>query len=439
MKLSLLATTLTTLLVSSVSAAPKGEHGPIDTTRGPKLFEPPRARRGGYTYVDEFSIKVNGEMDSAAGMAIKGTLDATADTKTVVTSLEGGKMKLDMLLENVKGSVQSFMMTVNCDSNDRAHSDPQCAPLFDVVGAEETMVVDEEGNIYEITTPDGQTLEMVPPPVEAEPEQVLMHQETLAGKFRANQFAASHHLDKSHQLLKLIPDHAVRPGDSWIDDVDMEGMGTFKGNSVLMGYTTYEDRDCAVFEFEGTLHIDVTQLAGILGVDDPSLLPSNMTDAEISNVIIWDYEDDISRWAQVNITTSFDMPNILNPVDPKPVQVPVSVVLSLNTDITVRPDHEEEQQSSSSGMEYRGYNEASQAKEKSGEYQDSSSFSSNSGGKKKSGGWGKTFFFLFMLAGVGAAGYVYYKKREGDDFFVRPTYEFSPVGAEPIYNSNGFI
>lgn len=391
-----------------------GKFGDIETNRAPRLFDPPKARKAGYSYADEVLIDVNAEMD-AMGISLKGSFDAKGDMEMRVTAESGGSVKIDMAVENMAAQLASPLLNFHCDSNDRSNSDDTCQDFFDAVGAEETLLIDRDGNLLEMTTPDGETFNVAG-----------MEQQTLVDKFKANQLAASHHADKMHQFLKLIPDHAVRPGDTWIEDLDLDRIGNFKGESSLKGYTNYQGADCAVFYLEGNLHLDIDLLAQAIGVD-PGALPLHEADAHVINEILWDVDDQIARWLTVNITTSFD---IVNPLSPDPndkstVRIPAELWFALATDITKRPGQEDETVDATESPVYRSPDYDSGVT-----YPDEPA--STSGG---AGGVFKGVFFGILVGAAAVGGFLAYKKRQESWDFVRPSYEFSPVSVEPIYSS----
>jgi hypothetical protein len=330
--------------------------------------------------------------------------------ETHVTGQSGGSFKIEVAIQNVVADLSSPLMSFHCDSNDQTHSDLACVDLFAVVGAKESLLIDKDGNLLEMTTPDGQTLNVA-----------AMEQTTLQSQFQANQLAASQHFDKSQQFLELIPDHAVRPGDTWIDDITFDEYGNFKGTSQLIGYTNYQGSDCALFRFDGTLHLDVSIIGRAVGLD-PAQLPKNLQDTVVANEILYDVKDEIIRWAEVNLTTSFD---IANPMAPNQdaannAHIPVELTLSMATDILSRPDHEEKEPEASTTGSYRAY----------------SPEKTSSGGSSSSGGGAfKGVFFALLVGCAAVGGFLYYKKQQESWEFIRPNYSFSPVAAEPIYES----
>ena len=395
-------------------ARPDADYTVDTSNKAPVFFDQPKARKGGYTYTDELGVGIKASMASG-GMNMKGSFEAMGDVETKVFNTGTGGKKMELTVQNVEADLKSFLMNMHCDSNNRKKSDADCAELFEIVGETETVEVDAAGELAGITTFDGEHIDM----------QMLTEAAngmTLNDKFSANQFAASTHFDKTSQMLKLIPDHAVRPNDSWIDNVEMGGLGTFKGNSFFQGYTNYEGSNCAVFYFEGTLHLDISSIAQAVGADI-SALPSNMTDAKITNVIFWDVQDKISRFAEANVSTSFD---IANPMDPTSgeVHIPVELNVFMASDIIARPDKDDE-------LDQEGSATASYVSAPESSSRSSSSSSSSSSG----GGFFKGTFFVIVVGAAAAGGFFLYKKRQDElegGGFVRPSYEFSPVGAEPM-------
>lgn len=416
MKFSLATLALASLATTVLSKETWGEYK-LDTKRAPTFFETPKARKGGYGYADMFSMGVSGEMD-AEGMKISGSMTASGDTIMEVTDRSEGGEQVDIVVNNLKVDVKSFMMNLHCDSNDRGKSSPDCeyAGVYDLIGTTETIEIDEEGNLASITGPDGDTIDMA----EIEDEMALQKQ-------LLDQLSASQHFDKHAQILKLIPDHAVKPGDSWIDNVDMGAMGTFTGNSYLKGYITdYKGSDCAVFYFEGNLHLDVTQIAGLMLGPDVSVqdkqelnmeleaLPK-MVDAKITNVIYFDHKDNLPRFAQSNFSTTIEMPNPMDPTDPSTMHIPIESTFSLSTDITSRPE--------GSLMEVQTYSTYS---------------TSNSESSSSSGGSGKTAMSVVFLFGLAAVAGLVVKKRRQEaentgNHAAIPAYEFTPVANETEY------
>jgi hypothetical protein len=419
MKFSLATLSLAGLATTVLSKDTTWGDYKLDTKRAPTFFETPKARKGGYDYADFFSMGVSGSMD-AEGMTLSGSMTANGDTSMVVTDMPGGGEKVDVVVNNLKVDVKSFMANLQCDSNDRAKSSPDCelSGMYDVIGTTESLVIDEEGNIASVTLPDGETLDTVD--LEAE---MAMQKQFL------DQLSASQHFDKHAQILKLIPDHAVKPGDSWIDNVDMAGFGTFTGNSYFKGYISdFKGSDCAVFYFEGNLHLDVSQIATMMVGPDVSVLDKQemnmdlealpkMVDAKITNVIYFDHKDNLPRFAQSNFSTTFDVPNPMDPTDPNIMHVPIEATFSLSTDITSRPE--------GSVMEATAYSTTSNSNSSSG------------------GGSGKfimSVVFLFGLAAV--TGLVVQKRRQeaqntGNQFQPSiPDYEFTTVANEnePMYS-----
>ena len=416
-----------TLLALAVAAptAIKARPDPnyvVDTSnKAPVLFHQPKARKGGYTYTDEMGVGIKASMDSG-GLNMKGSFEAMGDLESKVTNTANGGKKMELTIQNIDADLKSFIMSMHCDSNNRKKSDPDCEEIFKLVGETETVEMDAAGEIIGVTTFEGDHIDM-------QMMTEMSNAMTLDDKFSANQFAASMHIDKTSQMLKLIPDHAVRPTDSWIDDVEMGGLGTFKGNSFFQGYTNYKGSNCAVFYFEGSLHLDISSIAQAVGAD-VSDLPSNMTDAKITNVIFWDMQDQISRWGEANVSTSFD---IANPMDPSggQVHIPVDLNVFLATDIIVRPDKDDEVDGDDTYDTATPYVSAPESSS-------SSRSSSNSGSSSGGGGFFKATFFVIVVGAAGAGGFMLYKKRQEElqgGGFVRPAYEFSPVGAQPIYNS----
>jgi len=418
---ALLAATAATTTVVMAQPDPNYQ---IDTSnKAPRLFDPPSARKGGYTYADELSAALTTEVE-LGGMDMKMSLDAKGDMEMVVEDrgVLGGT-KTDITVKNVLANVNSFMMQVHCDSNDRGHSSHDCAELFEIVGETETIEMDDNGELVSLETFDGQS-------VNTAQIQEATNAMTLDSKWQANQFAASTHMNKASQMFKLIPDHAVRPGDSWIDDLDLQDLGTFKGNSQFQGYTTYKGSECAVFSFEGNLHIDISTMAKALGAD-PTTLPNNLTDTHVTSVIFWEVDGEFSRWAQANFTTSFDMPNPMDPTDEVPMHIPIELTMSLATDITKRPEHEvpsggaqESYYSTSINNNHAAYSAPTKEKESSG------------------GGYFSGIFAALAVGMVVAGGFVFYKKRqEFNQEFIRPSYQFAPVGVDeqPIMASTNPI
>lgn len=399
----------------TVVARPDANYVVDASNKAPVLFHQPKARKSGYTYQDELGVGIKASMDSG-GLNMKGSLEAMGDMESKVSNAANGGKKMELTVQNIDVDLKSFLMSVHCDSNNRKKSDPDCDEIFEIVGETETVEMDAAGEVVGITTFEGKHIDMQ---MLAEAANGM----TLNDKFSANQFAASTHIDKTSQMLKLIPDHAVRPTDSWIDDVEMGGLGTFKGNSFFQGYTNYKGSSCAVFYFEGSLHLDISSIAQAVGAD-VSDLPSNMTDAKITNVIFWDTQDQISRWAEANVSTSFD---IANPMDPSggEVHIPVDLNVFLASDIIARPDKDEVDEDESDAAPYVSAPESSS----------SSRSSSNSGSSSGGGGFFKGTFFVIVVGAAAAGGFFLYKKRQDElqgGGFIRPSYEFSPVGAEPM-------
>ena len=58
--------TLAAFAASSVSAfdGNTGKIGEVDTNRAPRIFDPPKAPRAGYTLASEIKIDINAEMDA---------------------------------------------------------------------------------------------------------------------------------------------------------------------------------------------------------------------------------------------------------------------------------------------------------------------------------------------------------------------------------------
>jgi hypothetical protein len=77
MKLSLVIAAMTAASGTAFDST-TGKYGAVDTTRAPRFFDPPKARKPGYSYADEVKIAVAAEMDTM-GLALKGTFDATGD------------------------------------------------------------------------------------------------------------------------------------------------------------------------------------------------------------------------------------------------------------------------------------------------------------------------------------------------------------------------
>lgn len=412
MRISCANTLVVLSLVSpTVWARPDADYTIDTSNKAPVFFDQPKARKGGYTYTDEIGVGIKASMASG-GINMEGSFEAMGDVETTVSNTANGGKKMELTVKNVDADLKSFLMNMHCDSNNRKKSDADCAELFEIVGETETVEVDAAGDLLGLTTFDGEHIDM----------QMITEAAngmTLNDKFSANQFAASTHFDKTSQMLKLIPDHAVRPNDSWIDDVEMGSLGTFKGKSFFQGYTNYEGSNCAVFYFEGSLHLDISSIAQAVGAD-VSALPSNMTDAKITNVIFWDVQDKISVWAEANVSTSFDMANPMDPTGSE-VHIPVELNVFLATDITARPDKDDEADQATSSYV--------SAPESSSTSRSSSSSSSSSGG-----GFFKGTFFVIVVGAAAAGGFLYKKRQdelEGSGL-VRPSYEFSPVGAEPM-------
>eukprot|EP00339_Tiarina_fusa_P026964 CAMPEP_0117022960 /NCGR_PEP_ID=MMETSP0472-20121206/17192_1 /TAXON_ID=693140 ORGANISM="Tiarina fusus, Strain LIS" /NCGR_SAMPLE_ID=MMETSP0472 /ASSEMBLY_ACC=CAM_ASM_000603 /LENGTH=342 /DNA_ID=CAMNT_0004728955 /DNA_START=18 /DNA_END=1046 /DNA_ORIENTATION=- len=341
-------------------------------------------------------------------------------------------------MENIVMNLNAVMFELHCDTNDPEHSDrPDCDELLAMNGMTETVETDTNGDVTQITTFGGQTftaeeLGLLPsggsggaPPPPAPPAAVV-GDNSLDGQFQAQQFAASMHFDKHEEIIKLLPDHAVNPGDSWIDNVDMNGMGVFKGTSYLKGYTSYgkDNAACAVFYFEGSLHLDMTAIAVMLGpeVEDGDL-PQSMTDAKITSAIFWDVKDEMVRWAQANVTTTLEMDNPMAG-DGTTVAVPLELSLKMESDILVRPAGDAADTASSSTLSGVPMSEASSKQDE----------------KQKGGAGAGRFLVVLLLVGSVGGGYYVYRKREDDRImqFYRPAntgaaqYEFSSFASESI-------
>jgi hypothetical protein len=406
----------------------------IETTRGPRFFNPPPPRKAGFTYNDDFRMDLTGTLDSGMGMTMTGSFDVDVDVESKLSqgAAGPGSLKVEITMENLVANLIALMFQLHCDSNDPDNSDhPDCDDVLAMMGSTETIETDTNGDVTSITTFDGQTFTAEELGLNVDPEDTspaapaVMGDDSLNSKFQAQQFAASMHFDKHQEIIKLLPDHAVNPGDSWIDNVDMNGMGVFKGTSYLKGYTNYKGSDCALFYFEGSLHLDMTAIAQLLGPEDAADLPKTMTDAKITSAIFWDVADELPRWAQANITTTLEMDNPMAADQEDTMTVPLEFSLRMESDIVDRPAVSEngsvETTSSSSSLSAVPMNESSS--------------------KGDGRGRGGTFFVVLLLVGSVGGGYYVYQKRQQQERIMqldRPgngntaQYEFSSLGSEPI-------
>ena len=387
----------------------------LDTNRDAQRFSAPTLRQAGFDYSDHLNVIASTEVESG-GMDIKASADFQGDSEMKVSSLGRGVQKIDFVLQDIYADINSFIYNLHCDSNNRASSSsPDCRDLYDVVGFQETLVVDSEGNIVKVTGPDGtDMLEQVSP--------------------ISSQLTGAQHLEHHSQVVTILPDHAVKPGDTWEDDFSLDqlgGIGTFTGKCTLKGYTDCGDNDCAVFALEGSLHMDLASVASSVYVD-PRDLPVSSADADITVEMHFDNKHQISRWTQMNITTAFDTPNPMSPNDPTMMHVPLEFSITTSTDITRMPDTETAETSNVASSTTSAYSSAStststlstptatytSAQEEKPVYvsasERSSSNSSGSSSNKSKGGFSFMAFFWMAVVVTGAGGYALYvmKKKQ---------------------------
>jgi len=422
----------------------------ISTDRGPRFFNPPPPRKVGYAYNDDFRIDVAATLDSGMGMSMKGTFDFDVDVESRLSqgAAGPGSMSAEITMENIVMNLNAMMFEMHCDTNDPENSDhPDCDDLLAMNGMKEIVETDTNGDVTQITTFDGQTftaeeLGLNLPASESPPAPPAVGDNNLDSKFQAQQFAASMHFDKHDEIVKLLPDHAVNPGDSWIDNVDMNGMGVFKGVSYLKGYTNYvkDSADCALFYFEGSLHLDLTAIAEMLGPEamEDGDLPRSMSDAKITAAILWDVNDELPRFAQANITTTLEVDNPMAG-DGSTVRVPLDITLRMASDIIERPLPSDTIESPASTTTTSTTVTTTTSTPLSAVPVSEAKSSSSSDGKKR--GAGGTFVLVMLLVGsVGGGYYVYEKRRQEQRIrqYYRPAntavaqYEFSSLGSESM-------
>jgi hypothetical protein len=457
-------------LASAASAAAQESHNKwwgdyeLETpVRGPRFFNPPPPRKAGFTYNDDFRMELKGTLDTGMGMTMQGSFDFDVDVESKIQQGDDGigSLKVEMTMENLVTNLNGVMFHLHCDSNDPKNSDhPDCDELLALVGSKETVETDANGDVVRITTFDGITLNAEQLGLndsnndndsnnQGSPELTPPNggDTTLDGKFQAQQFAASMHFDKHQEIVKLLPDHAVNPGDSWIDNVDMNGLGVFKGTSYLKGYTTdYKDgSDVAVFYFEGSLHLDMSAVAQLLGQnDDPedpdiaASLPKSMTDAKITTAIFWDVEDEMPRWVQANVTTTLEIANPMaeDDADESTMQVPLELQFDLASDILVRPPPPTAAEAAAAAAESTTPKDTTATSSAAL----SSTATERDETMNKSSGGGRFFVVVLMVAAaLGGAYYVHQKRQEDNNaaFYNRPAnnaphYEFSNLGGESM-------
>jgi len=223
-------------------------------------------------------------------------------------------------------------------------NDPDCYELGYPVGETETIEVDPKtGQLVRVVTYDGHELtkdeldklqSTLANPNGGNGESSYQQQgsqssTSLVGKFQSQQWTASNHHDKHSDLVKWLPEHAVAPGDTWPDRIDMsESTGcVFEGTSVLRGYTSdcapldadsTGSADCAVFTMDGKIDVDQQAFQAFMkgigggggglfddddfyGGDDDDDDTVTISNADVKTTFVWDTSTDRVAFFQADV------------------------------------------------------------------------------------------------------------------------------------------
>jgi len=143
----------------------------------------------------------------------------------------------------------------------------------------------------------------------------------------AQQLKPSMSVEQTSRLLRLLPDYPVRPGDSWTVSFDMgEDAGHYEGTATLQGYKAYKHRDCAVITTEGTLEMDMSKVADLVGGVD--LGGMSLDDALMESTIYFDHEMHLIRWTKSIQSMTIKM---TNPIDGSEMSIPINQEITTNT------------------------------------------------------------------------------------------------------------
>lgn len=309
--------TETTTTANDIQVPSKFMKG-LDTGRDPSLFQVAAARKGGYTYQDTVILHTETKTE-VMGQSFTTTLNFNTVSETVVSDLSGGGQEIQVTTLSTKSSMGgAFGVSIECDSeNPTMNSDPDmCKPLLEGVGTTETMTMDEQGNIVKADGPSGTMVEAMAKEIQQSNRDYEQFQQTS-------------------RLLSFIPtEYPVKPGDTWDEHEDLGEMGMFSGKSTLLGYKTFKEVDVAVIYVDGNLHMQMNNLMEAMGADATVLSPSD-ADASTTQIIYWDYQEELALWSQVNITVDLDMKS---PITGKQTHAPVFETVELFTEIKDRGD-----------------------------------------------------------------------------------------------------
>ncbi|CAB9502499.1 expressed unknown protein [Seminavis robusta] len=244
-----------------------------------------RARKSGYTYVDKFRTEATSTVTSM-GTKVDTNIVMQIENEMAVKDVDGGGQQLAVNTTRMMTHMTTFGLNLSCDS-DKSTNAATCKDVLDMVGTTLTLITDDDGNIVEASGPGAQTAEQVGS---------LLH--GSSGEDKDSTHLKDQMLAIS-RVLKFVPGKAVKPGDTWMTNVDMGELGSLHGVSKLTGYRDFNGIDCAVVLMDGKLHMDVGKLSKTMGLPSDSFA-DDFVDADMTQALFWDYDEDLALWSEAN-------------------------------------------------------------------------------------------------------------------------------------------
>jgi len=313
-----LAAVVLLLLVSAPCGGASGggdASGPsLDVDRPPNVLSV-GPRPAGRTYVDAMDLTANSHVDlpGGEGGGVDSTTHMRVESETDVSDLPEGGTAVDSTVKRLSMESEMGGAFLKCDTEiPRGEADPNCYPFYGVVDVDYHFVVDDVGTVVMNGAED--------------------EQDSASAKNAAlDKISPSQQLQQTSRLLKFLPVHAVRPGDTWDASVEDLGddMGDFQGTATLLGYKAVNGHDCAVIETEGEIHMDMARVAAAMGGGalGDAVKDITVSGARLESTMYWDDEARVVR--ESRMTMSFVM-EMSSPVE---MSIPVSEEITTTTKI----------------------------------------------------------------------------------------------------------
>lgn len=117
--------------------------------------------------------------------------------------------------------------------------------------------------------------------------------------------------DKTSRIAQYLPFGSKKPGDVWDISIKSDGFD-YDGSVQLLGYTTYENVDCAVFDSTAVLSLDKIQSMDDVYVDDAieEMIESlSIKNGSIESIVLWDVENHFPRYQSSILSMTMEMEN----------------------------------------------------------------------------------------------------------------------------------